>query len=390
MPHKLRASPNFALSQSVDGRAFVIGEVEPYPQYWLSERERLLFALFARRGGMKAGEAVECLLRLSDSADPLRERARIEKAVAGMQAAGVLIAPDGELSRYGRDMARDYLEHRPFPPTIAEHIAARTRLGEQGHVLDLAAGPGSLALELARKTPNVTIMELSRGFCAAAKAEAKQRGLELQAINESCNRLPQMDGEFDLITISQALHWLDDVQVCKGVCRNLAAGGSFVVIHCAMTLPPEHPLSYILGDSTPLGDKPAGPFTEEARALYGRLDLLFDALDTPEVARHDPGHARALGGRITGTGIDIFRQQRSMGEGFARAFLSDTHIAALGQKREAFWQDLSARCAAASADQLIGIQEFAVLHFRRGGERLTAADWRPGPVRSIGFPVRHG
>ncbi len=385
MPKKLRASPNFALSQSADGRSFVIGEVEPYPQYWLSERERLLFALFGKRGGVETGAAVDALLRLSGSDNSAAERQRIERAIAGMCEAEVLIAPDAELSRYGKDMARDYLQHRPFPPEVAARIAELGRITAQSRVLDLAAGPGSLALELAQRTPHVTAMELSRGFVNAAKSEAKRRGVQLETINESCNRLVQLDDVFDVMTISQAIHWLDDVLLVKGICRSLAEHGSFFVVHGSLTLPPGHPLSYILGDSTPLGDKPAGPFAEEARALYRRIALLFDALDAPDVARHDPAHARGYSGRIVGSRLELFSQQRPIGEGFARAFLSDEHIAALGQDRGAFWQDLRARCAAASAEELLGVQEFALLQFERGGKRLDSADWVLVRAVEIGF-----
>ncbi len=386
MPEKLRASPNFALSQSAEGRSFVIGEVEPYAQFWLSDRERMLFALFGRRGGMDVEAASEAMVRIADAGDGDGERKRVAKAIAAMRDAQVLIDPATELSRYGKTMARDYLSHRPFPAAIAARIAASSGLNSRSTVLDLAAGPGSLALELARLTPHVTAMELSRGFVAAARAEAKRRGVELATINESCNRLVQLDDSFDCITISQAIHWLDDVMLVKGVCRNLAADGSFFVIHGALTLPPEHPLSYILGDMTPLGNKPEVPFAEEVRALYARLALLFEALDAPDVARHDPGHARARGGRISGSGIDLFRQQRPVDQGFARAFLSESHIAALGMDTGAFWRDLEQRCDAAAPEMKTGTQEFALLRFSRDAARIDPADWRPSRPMEIGYP----
>ena len=309
LPERLRASPNFSLNQSMDGRCFAAGEVEPYPQFWLTERERLLFSLFGRRGGMKPGEAIEAMVHLSGATDGPAERRRIERAIAGMHEAGVLIDPAGELSRYGKAMARDYLDHRPFPKDVAARIVEVARIEPSSTVLDLASGPGSLALELAGVTPHVSIMELSRGFVAAARAEAKRRGVQLQAFNESANRLPQHDGTYDAITISQALHWLDDVALCKGICRTLAPGGSFVVVHGALTLPDRHPLSYILGDVTPLGDKQRVAFADEVRPLFRRLALLFEALDAPEVARHDPLHARQGAARIGGQGIELFRQK---------------------------------------------------------------------------------
>jgi SAM-dependent methyltransferase len=382
MPDRLRASPNFALSQSVDGRSFVIGEVEPYPQYWLSDRERLIFALFGAEGGMVVEDALEAMLRI----EPAGTREEIAEAIAEMREAEVLITPEAELSRYGREMARDYLDHRPFPPAIADRIAELGNIGPDTRVLDLAAGPGSLALELARRTPHVAMMELSRGFVEVAQEEAASRRVQLETIHESCNRLAQVDGSFSVMTISQAIHWLDDVMLVKGVCRNLAESGSFFVVHGSLTVLPQHPLSYILGDKTPLGDKKAGTFSDAVRPLYKRISLLFDALDAPDVDRHDPLHARQRGGQITGTRIDLFRQQRPIDENFARAFLSDSHISALGQDREAFWLDLRRRCNAARADDLFGWQEFALLHFQRGAERLDAADWVPLKTVQVGYP----
>jgi hypothetical protein len=67
--------------------------------------------------------------------------------------AGLLIAPEDELSRYRRQLARASIDHRPFPPTIDNHITERGHIDTNSRVLDLAAGPGSLALELAMRTP---------------------------------------------------------------------------------------------------------------------------------------------------------------------------------------------------------------------------------------------
>lgn len=383
---RLIASPNFALCHAADGRAYAMGEVEPYPQYWLSERERLLFALFGRRGGAPVEDVTAALLALKPAANPLAERGRIARAIADMVQADVLIEPAGELSRYGKAMARDYLAHRPFPQGLVDHLRATAPIGPASRVLDLASGPGSLALALAEHSPHVSVMELSRGFVATARAEARRRGLSLAAINESCNRLAQIDDSFDVITISQALHWLDDIAVCKGICRTLAAGGSFFVIHAAIDLPDSHPLAAILGNRTPLGDKRPEPFAEQVRPLFRRLALLFAALDAPEVERHEQPHVRAALAPVTGAGIALFRQRRPIGEGFARAFLSERHLAVLGDDPDAVWQDIAARCAPATSEQLLGSMDWAVLEFRRGAKPLDWAGWVPPPPTEIAYP----
>ncbi len=55
---RLRASPNFAVAFTMDGRPFVAKDSEPYVKYWLSERFRILLALFSGRGGASAEDAV--------------------------------------------------------------------------------------------------------------------------------------------------------------------------------------------------------------------------------------------------------------------------------------------------------------------------------------------
>lgn len=386
MVARLVTSPNFALTHAADGACYAAGETEPYPQFWLDRREQMLFALFGQRGGMSARAAENALLRMTPRRDATSERRRIAAAIAGMAGAGLLIPPDGELSRYDRTMARDYLDHRPFPAPLARRIEALAGIGVDTPVLDLAAGPGSLALELAQTSQRVRMIELSRGFVAAAEEEAAARGVRLDAICESANRLPQHDGIYGAITISQALHWLDDVAVVKGVIKCLAEGGSFFVVHAALTLPDAHPLAHLLGDRTLLGDKQKVPFAAEVRVLFRRLELLFAALGDAQVARHDPDHARTGLAAIGPAGIDLFRQRRPIDLGFARAFLTDSHIAGLGVERPAFWSHLAARCAGASAEAMLGRQDFALLHFRRGAADFRLADWRGDTGEELAFP----
>ena len=61
---RLRVSPAFALAFSQDGRPYVAKEVEPYVQYWLSERYRILHSLFAVKGGATAADAIDGYFRL--------------------------------------------------------------------------------------------------------------------------------------------------------------------------------------------------------------------------------------------------------------------------------------------------------------------------------------
>ncbi len=201
------------------------------------------------------------------------------------------------------------------------------------------------------------------------------------------------DEEYDVVTVAQALHWLDDVLVCRGICRVLRPGGSFFVIHSAFDVDDRHPLSFVLGSKSVLGHKVREPFWSQVQPLLRRLTLLFDALDAPDVHRIDLAQQwDATGGgaspRIVPAGVSFFRQRRPMGLGFARAFLTPQHIEVTGQAPSVFWKDVEARCAAATPEQLIGTYEWAVLHFRRGGARAELLPLESCAVTEIGFEER--
>jgi 2-polyprenyl-3-methyl-5-hydroxy-6-metoxy-1,4-benzoquinol methylase len=390
---RLRASPGFVHAFTLDGRPYVAQETEPYAQYWLDERYRRLLSMFSVRRGATIGEAIDGYLRLAGRKPSATERTRALKAIEDMRGAGVLIGTRDDVSRYTARIVEDYLTHRPFPPEIAAFIVERAGIGSDTRVLDLAGGPGDLALQLARRSGAVTLMELSRGFIEAARTRAARQGLALTPLHESANRLVYQDDAYDVVTISQALHWLDDVLVCRGLLRVLQPGGSFMVIHSSMDLDDAHPLAFVLGDRSVLGHKQPGRFTDHVHALDRRLSLLFDALDAPDVHRVDPAQhwdgqaGTARPPRVVPAGITYFRQQRPYDIGYARAFLTPAHVAATGQPPEAFWRDLEARCAAASPAQLLGHQDWAVLHYRRGGAPVEAAD-APVPPIPIGFERR--
>lgn len=387
---RLRASPNFVLAFTLDGRPYVAKETEPYIQYWLTERYRILLAMFSVRRGATTAEAVEGYLRLTCTARSEAECKRLFKAIEDMRAAGVLAATRDDVSRYNKRIVEAYVAHRPFPRELSDLIIRSAPITASSRVLDLAGGPGDLALALAQTSSHVSLMELSRGFLNAAARRAKQRGVNLTPLHESCNRLVFQEDEYDVVTVSQALHWLDDVQVCRGICRVLRPGGSFFVIHGALELEDEHPLSFVLGNKSILGHKIGGSFAAHVQPLLKRLTLLFEALDAPDVHRVDiaqqwvaPGEGAT--GQIIPAGVSFFRQRRPIGVGFAHAFLTPQHIALTGLTPSAFWLDLETRCAAATPEQIIGTQDWAVLHFRRGGVRAELCPLEPCEVVEIGY-----
>ena len=392
---RLRASPSFALTFAMDGRAFVAKETEPYSQFWLTERDRILLSLFSSRGGARPADAMDAYLRLTGAVDSAPERKRLTKAIDEMRGAGVLISARDDVSRYSAQIVDAYVAHRPFPRELSDQIIQDGSITTASRVLDLAGGPGDLALALAQVSEHVSLMELSKGFVSAAAQRAKQRGLKLATIHESCNRLVYDDAQYDVVTISQALHWLDDVLVCRGLCRCLRPGGSFFVVQGAFNVEQDHPLSYIFGANSILGHRQKQSFSAQAQALQKRLTLLFDALDAPDVHRIDLAQrfdsaSGASASRIVPTHASLFRQRRPMDLGYARAFLTPAHIAITGQAPADFWSQLEARCADATDQQMEGTYDWSILQFQRGGKRVKLESLENSRTAEIGYEAPAG
>lgn len=387
---RLRASPSFALMFTLDGRPYVAKDSEPYIQYWLSERDRVLLSAFSGRGGATVGDAIQAYLRLTRTLRNAAHQQRLLTAIAHLHHAGVLIGTRDDTSRYDAKIVEAYVKYRPFPRELSDRIIRCAPVVKESRVLDLAGGPGDLALALAAASEHVSLMDLSRGFVTAAARRAKALGRRLTPLHDSCNRLVHRDEEYDVVTISQALHWLDDVMVCRALCRCLRANGSFFVVVGAFEVDDAHPLSHILGRQSILGPKAPQPFAEQATALLRRLTLLFDALDAPDVQRIDPAQRwqasdGAAAARIVPVGLSLFRQRRPLGMGYLRAFLTPQHIAQTGQSPAAFWHDAQSRCATATAQQLEGIHDWALLHLQRGGQPLQPTPAASCTVTDIGY-----
>ena len=60
-------------------------------------------------------------------------------------------------------------------------------------------------------------------------------------------------------------------------------------------------------------------------------------------------------------------------------------MAVTGLDAPAFWRDVEARCAGATATQRVGTYNWVVLHFRRGGTRDDTPSLAAEPWIDIGF-----
>jgi SAM-dependent methyltransferase len=106
-------------------------------------------------------------------------------------------------TEYYTNQAREYAEHRPTYPEelynfLAEHAPRNSR------VLDCCTGSGQAALELAKRFPSVTAIDINEEQINNAArhdnieyrvASAEQSGMDANSI--------------DLLTVATGIHWLD-------------------------------------------------------------------------------------------------------------------------------------------------------------------------------------
>ena len=118
---------------------------------------------------------------------------------------------------------------------MRRYIARRaTKMTARGEAVDLGCGPGYLAVEMARRAPelHVTGVDLSDEMLAAAEEYARQHDADRSVSfrKGDVQQIPFADGSVDLVVSTLSLHhWSDPVVVLDEVDRVLRPGGSFLI-----------------------------------------------------------------------------------------------------------------------------------------------------------------
>jgi len=143
----------------------------------------------------------------------------------------------------------------------AEHLAELVRAGANDRALDLACGPGTLALRFARHVRWIVGLDFTPAILNRARHSAEADGIRNLFVTLADARvLPFANASVDIVVTSYSLHHIPDPQsVIREMARVLAPGGRAGVLDMVV---PEAP---------------------DAAALRNRI----------EIAR-DPSHTRAL------------------------------------------------------------------------------------------------
>jgi SAM-dependent methyltransferase len=122
-----------------------------------------------------------------------------------------------------------YARYRePYPPAFFSTVAERLALRRDMRLLDAGCGPGLLAIGFAPYVGACVGVDPEPGMIPAARAAANHAGVQLQLIEGRLEDLPENLGNFDLVTIGRALHWMDPEATLRVLDRVLAEGGALV------------------------------------------------------------------------------------------------------------------------------------------------------------------
>ncbi len=126
---------------------------------------------------------------------------------------------------YAKNTARD---QDRFADT-ARLVAARTPPGRE--VLEVAPGPGFLAVQLAKRGYRVTAVDISATFVRIARENAARAGVSIDVRQGNASQLPFADHSFDFVICTAAFkNFSDPVGALDEIHRVLRRGGQGAII----------------------------------------------------------------------------------------------------------------------------------------------------------------
>ena len=161
-------------------------------------------------------------------------------------------------------------EHEACVELVVEH-ARDGLVGDDGCeggdgdevVLDLGAGTGAIALELAEDADRVVGRDVSEGMLERAREKAQDRGITNAEFDTGRFREPNYDGPVDVITSNFAMHHVGD----EGKREAIDVIGDL------------HPRRFVLGDLMFFGEPdPSEPYYDPSVDDPSTVGLLVDAL----------------------------------------------------------------------------------------------------------------
>jgi ubiquinone/menaquinone biosynthesis C-methylase UbiE/hypothetical membrane protein len=121
---------------------------------------------------------------------------------------------------YAKNTKGDARGYRDCAKSVAERVPAG------GSVLEVAAGPGYLAIELAKLGRHVFGMDISKSFVRIAAENARAAGVVIEFREGNASELPYEDESFDFVVCRAAFkNFTDPARALSDIHRVLKPGG---------------------------------------------------------------------------------------------------------------------------------------------------------------------
>jgi ubiquinone/menaquinone biosynthesis C-methylase UbiE len=118
---------------------------------------------------------------------------------------------------------------QPYPPEFFRAIADELKLSKQHALIDLGTGPGLLAIGFAPYAGRVTAVDPEPAMLAAAREAGLRAGQKIDWISGRAEDLPDGIGQFDVVSIGRALHWMDREALGPLFAQLVKPGGAIVI-----------------------------------------------------------------------------------------------------------------------------------------------------------------
>ena len=130
--------------------------------------------------------------------------------------------------------AAAYARYRPpYPVELLDDLRRRAGITGKGRLLDLACGPGRVALPLATSFSEVWAIDQEPEMVAVGRAQAERQGLSnIRWLVGRAEEVEAAPGAFELITIGEAFHRLDQPLIAERALTWLAPGGCLATLGC--------------------------------------------------------------------------------------------------------------------------------------------------------------
>jgi ubiquinone/menaquinone biosynthesis C-methylase UbiE len=136
------------------------------------------------------------------------------KAYKGLPMEGVIA------TWYTRNTGRDRTRFEDTARLIAERVRPGAR------VLEVAPGPGYLAIELAQRGYSVTALDISKSFVRIARDHARKAGVLVDVQHGNAAQMPLADASFDYVVCMAAFkNFTDPIGAINEMHRVLKPGG---------------------------------------------------------------------------------------------------------------------------------------------------------------------